>query len=135
MIVVDSSIVFALVVPRDAYHLLALAARRRDADWHAPKLFRSEFRSVAAGHLRRGELLSNVLAAAANAELAVLPYDLTDQEVFAVIQESPLSAYDAEYVALAKRLGCSLVTTDKQVLDHYPNLAIRLQDFAATAPE
>jgi predicted nucleic acid-binding protein len=133
MIVVDSSVVFALVVPRDAYHLMALAARQRDADWHAPILFRSEFRSVAAGHLRRGEPLSNVLAGAANAELAVQAHHVTDQEVFAVIHESPLSAYDAEYVALARRLGCSLVTTDKQVLDHYPNLAIRLEDFAASA--
>jgi hypothetical protein len=44
MIVADSSVVFALVVPRDAYHLMALATRRRDADWHAPLLFRSEFR-------------------------------------------------------------------------------------------
>lgn len=134
MIVADSSVVFALVVPRDAYHSLALAARRKDADWHAPDLCRSEFRSVAAGHLRRGEPLSNVLAGAANAELAVQAHHVTDQEVFAVIHESPLSAYEAEYVALARRLGCFLVTTDKQVLDHYPNLAIRLQDFADAAP-
>jgi predicted nucleic acid-binding protein len=60
---------------------------------------------------------------------------MTDQEVFAVLQESALSAYDAEYVALARRLGCSLVTTDKQVLDHYPNLATRLRDFAGSASE
>jgi predicted nucleic acid-binding protein len=135
MIVVDSSVVFALVVPRDAYHLLALAARRKDSDWHAPALFRSEFRSVAAGHLRHGEALSNVFAATANAELAVQAHHMTDQEVFAVLQESALSAYDAEYVALARRLGCSLVTTDKQVLDHYPNLATRLRDFAGSASE
>ncbi len=135
MIVVDSSVVFALVVPRDAYHLLALQARRKDPDWQAPALFRSEFRSVAAGHLRRGETMSNVLAAAANAELALQAHPVTDQEVFAVIQESPLSAYDAEYVALAKRLGCSLVTTDKQILEHYPNLATRLQEFAAPGME
>ena len=135
MIVVDSSVVFALVVARDAYHLLSLAARRMDSDWHAPALFRSEFRSVAAGHLRRGEALSNVLAAAANAELAVQSHHVTDQEVFAVIQESSLSAYDAEYVGLARRMGCSLVTTDKQILDHYPNLAVRLQDFIASGPQ
>ena len=28
---------------------------------------------------------------------------------------------DERYVASARRLGCSLVTTDKQVLDRYPN--------------
>ena len=130
MIVVDCSVIFALVVPLDAYHPLALKTRQRDPDWHAPGLFRSEFRSVAAGHLRRGEPPAHVLAAAANAELAVLAHEVTDQEVFAVVQESPLSAYDAEYVGLARRLACSLVTTDRVILEHYPHLAIRLQDFA-----
>jgi predicted nucleic acid-binding protein len=130
MIVVDCSVVFALVVPLDAYHPLAHKTRQRDPDWHAPRLFRSEFRSVAAGHLRRGEPPAHVLAAAANAELAVLAHEVTDQEVFAVVQESPLSAYDAEWVGLARCLACSLVTTDRVILEHYPHLAIRLQDFA-----
>jgi len=34
---------------------LALAARKKDPDWQAPPLFHSEFRSVAAGHLRTME--------------------------------------------------------------------------------
>jgi len=131
VIVVDVSVVFGLVVTRDDYHRLAVAARKRDPDWQAPRLFRSEFRSIAAGHLRRGESLRNVLAASANAQLAVLAHEVNDQEVFAVIQESPLSAYDAEYVALARRLGSTLVTTDRQILEHYPDLAVRLQDFAS----
>jgi hypothetical protein len=71
MIVVDVSVLFGLVVKRDDYHSFAIAARKRDPDWQAPRLFRSEFRSIAAGHLRRGEPLQNVLAAAANAQLAV----------------------------------------------------------------
>ncbi|MBX3745894.1 MAG: type II toxin-antitoxin system VapC family toxin [Verrucomicrobiae bacterium] len=132
MIVVDVSVLFGLVVKRDAYHALAMGARRRDPDWQATRLFRSEFRSIAAGHLRRGEPLQNVMAAAANAQLAVTTHELTDQEVFAVIQESSLSAYDAEYVALARRLGVVLVTTDREILGHYPNLAVRLQDYART---
>lgn len=133
MIVVDVSVLFGLVVTRDDYHPLAVAARERDPDWQAPRLFRSEFRSIAAGHLRRGEALVNVLAAAANAQAAVVMHEVSDQEVFAIVQESSLSAYDAEYVALARRLGVTLVTTDRQVLEQYPNLAVRLQDFARPA--
>jgi predicted nucleic acid-binding protein len=60
-------------------------------------------------------------------------HEVSDQEVFAIVQESSLSAYDAEYVALARRLGVTLVTTDRQVLEQYPNLAVRLQDFARPA--
>ena len=109
----------------------ASKARLRDADWHAPELCRSEFRSVAAGCLRKGEPMEQVLAAAAVADDAARFYRMEPQEVFAVVQESPLSAYDAEFVALARRLGCLLVTTDKQILKHYPGLAVRLADFVA----
>mgnify|MGYP000846774734 CR=1 FL=1 len=63
MIVVDVSVLFGFAVNRDDYHPLAIAARKRDPDWQAPRLYRSEFRSIAAGHLRRGEPLPNVLAA------------------------------------------------------------------------
>lgn len=133
MIVVDVSVLFGFVVSRDAYHALAVAARERDAEWQVPRLARSEFRSIAAGHLRRGEPLANVLAAAANAQWAVSVHDMSDQEVFAVVQESSLSAYDAEYVALARRFGVQLVTTDRQVLECYPHLAVRLQEFAHPA--
>ena len=52
---------------------------------------------------------------------------------FAVDLNSHLSAYAAEYVALARRLGVTLVTTDRQVLEHSPNLAVRLQEFARPA--
>lgn len=133
MIVVDVSVLFGFVVNRDDYHALAVAARERDSDWQAPRLYRSEFRSIATGHLRRGEPLANVLAALANAQVAVSAHEVSDQEVFAVVQESSLSAYDAEYVALARRLGVALVTTDRQILEQYPNVAVRLQDFARPA--
>jgi len=49
MIVVDNSVLVGFVLPPDAYHDEASASRDRDADWHAPFLARTEFRSVAAG--------------------------------------------------------------------------------------
>ena len=129
MIVVDNSVLAGFALPQDGYHGDAVRAFKQDADWHAPELARSEFRSVAAGVLRRGETLSTLLESAAVSDAAATFYRLHANEVFAVMQESPLSAYDAEYVALARRLGCQLVTTDKLVLDHYPSLAVRLATF------
>ena len=133
MIVVDNNALSGLAIPGDAYHQAASKARRQDADWHAPELCRSEFRSVATGCLRKGEPIEHVLAAAAVADGAARFYRMEPQEVFAVVQESPLSAYDAEFVALARRLGCPLVTTDKQILKYYPNVAVRLTDFIAVS--
>ena len=130
MIVVDGSVLVGFVLPPDAYHGDASACRDRDADWHAPFLARTEFRSVAAGYLRRGEALDTLIEAAALAVLSVRAHHLTDAEVFAVLQSAPLSAYDAEYVALARRLGCQLVTTDREVLKAFPQLAVRLSEYA-----
>ena len=131
MIVVNGSVLVGFVLPPDAYHEDARACRDRDPDWHAPFLARTEFRSVAAGYLRRGEALDTLLEAAALAVLSVRAHHLTDAEVFAVLQSAPLSAYDAEYVALARRLGCKLVTTDREVLKAFPQLAVRLSEYAA----
>lgn len=132
MIVIDNAVLAGFALGRDAYHAHARKTYVKDPDWHAPELVRSEFRSVASGALRRGESLPTILAAAAAADQCAVFYRLGANEVFAVLQESPLSAYDAEYVALARRLGCQLVTTDKAVLDHYPSLAVRLEDFAVS---
>ncbi len=130
MIVVDNSVICGFVISSDAYHVAAVACRDRDPEWHAPFLARTEFRSVAAGYLRKGESLATLMAAGALAAMSVQVHHVTDAEVFSIIGASPLSAYDAEYVALAQRLNCNLITTDKEVLKRYSGLAIRLADWA-----
>jgi predicted nucleic acid-binding protein len=131
MIVVDASVICGFVISADAYHARAMACRDRDPEWHAPFLWRTEFRSVAAGYLRKGEPVATLMAAAALAALSVQAHHLTDAEVFSILGAGSLSAYDAEYVALAQRLNCKLITTDQEVLKCYPGLAIRLADYAA----
>jgi predicted nucleic acid-binding protein len=130
MIVVDNSVICGFVISSDAYHAGAVACRDRDPEWHAPFLSRTEFRSVAAGYLRKGEPLATLMAAGALAALSVQAHHLTDAEVFSILAASSLSAYDAEYVALAQRLNCKLITTDREVLKCYPSLAVRLADYA-----
>ena len=55
MIVVDSNVVAYLYLPGD-YTEKAEALLEHDADWAAPLLWRSEFRNILAGYLRRIEL-------------------------------------------------------------------------------
>ena len=95
MIVVDNSVIVGFVLQGDAYHADAVACRDRDKEWHAPFLARTEFRSVAAGYLRRGEDIEAIIEAGALAVLSVQSHHLTDAEVFAVLQGTRLSAYDA----------------------------------------
>ena len=47
--------------------------------------------------------------------------------MFQVIEASRLSAYDAEFVALAEILDVTLVTEDRAVLSAFPERAISIE--------
>lgn len=50
-------------------------------------------------------------------------YSVGGERVLQLVATSPCSAYDCEYVALADELGVTLVTSDAQVLRHFPQVA------------
>ena len=52
MIVVDSNVLAYLYLPGE-YSTAAEALLEQDSDWAAPILWRSEFRNILAGYLRR----------------------------------------------------------------------------------
>jgi predicted nucleic acid-binding protein len=66
--------------------------------------------------------------AAAEAGLAGREHHLPSSRVFRVAEQSRLSAYDAEFVALAEILGARLVTEDRAILAAFPNQATGLDD-------
>lgn len=47
----------------------------------------------------------------------------------ALAASSACSAYDCEFVALAKDLDIPLVTADKQILTQFPDVAVSLATF------
>ena len=131
MIVVDTNVIQYCWV-RGVNTQIAQAVRSRDPDWHAPILWRSEFRNVLSAYLRRGLLsrpqIDEVLAAAANA-LAEGEHIIADERVLDVVESSVLTAYDAEFVALAEALTVPLVTADRAVLKAFPDRAITMEAF------
>ena len=130
MIVVDNNVVAGFILPKDDFHIEAVAARKKDSDWQVPALFRSEFRSVARKHLLKGESEDLLIQAAQAAVMSVTVHEMNDAEIFSIVREVPaISSYDAEYIALARRLGCLLVTNDGQVLKQFPKLAVSLSQF------
>lgn len=133
MIVVDTNIVHYCWV-RGQNTDLAQAVRRRDPDWHVPVLWRSELRNVLTAYLRRGLLsrpqIGRVLSAAGEA-LAGGEHKIPDNLVLDVVENSTLTAYDCEFVALASALGVPLVTADKAVLKAFPDRALTMEVFAA----
>ena len=46
-----------------------------------------------------------------------------------LVAASDCSAYDCEYVALARHLNLKLVTYDKKILHNFPDIAVDLTGF------
>lgn len=103
-----------------------------DPVWAAPVLWRSEFRSILAGYIRqRGLGLHDAWQAHELAEALFRGNEFTirGERVLQLVAGSPCSAYDCEYVALAQELGVPLVTANRQVLRHFPAVAVRPREF------
>ena len=131
MIVVDTNIIHYCWV-RGQHTEIAQAVRRQDPDWHAPVLWRSELRNVLTAYLRR-RLLSRVqiggILRAADQAMADGEHLVADDLVLEVVAGSTLTAYDAEFVALASALAVPLVTADKAVLKAFPEQAVTMEAF------
>jgi len=135
MIVVDTNVLAYLWLPGGmtpaAEQLLA-----SDAEWAAPVLWRSEFRSILSGAIRRQTLslaqAANI-AAAAEAQLQGREFSVKSARVLALANRSGCSSYDCEFVALADDIGVPLVTNDRQVLRAFAEIAVPLTGFAPRA--
>jgi predicted nucleic acid-binding protein len=128
MIVVDTNIVAYLYLPTE-FTEQAERLFRRDPVWAAPVLWRSEFRNVLALYMRRGLLdLAKAIQLQTEAEslLSENEYEVASLDVLQLVQSSPCSAYDCEFVALAQKLGTKLVTADTAILDAFPGTASSL---------
>lgn len=128
MIVVDSNVLAYLYLPGE-FTEAAEALLGREPEWAAPILWRSEFRNILAGYLRRKSLsFEQAVALQEEAEdlLAGREYEVDSQSVLELVRDSDCSAYDCEFVALAERLGTKLVTMDKKLLKAFPDRAVAL---------
>jgi predicted nucleic acid-binding protein len=128
MIVVDSNVVAYLYLPGD-YTERAEALLEHDADWAAPLLWRSEFRNILAGYMRRKTLTFEAardLQLEAESLLAGAEHEVDSRQVLELVRDSDCSAYDCEFVALAMTLGVKLVTMDAKLLKAFPKYATPL---------
>ena len=122
MIVVDTS-VMAYLFLRSDFSAQAEAWLRDDREWAVPKLWRSEFRNLLAGYLRRKQLSFEAMREIQReAEALVIgnEHEVDSLRVFELVRDSDCSAYDCEFISVALRLGVKLLTADKKVLKAFP---------------
>ena len=128
MIVVDSNVLAYLYLPGE-YTAAAEALLERDPEWAVPILWRSEFRNILAGYMRRRSLTfaqAHELQREAEGLLTGPEFELDSLPVLELVRDSDCSAYDCEFVALAMKLGTKLVTMDSKLLRAFPTRAVAL---------
>jgi len=133
VIVVDTNVIHYCWV-RGVHTEVAQAVRQQDPNWHAPILWRSELRNMLTAYLRRKSLSREQIVEildAADQALGGCEHIIADQLVLDVVAGSMLTAYGAEFVALASALSVPLVTADKAVLKAFPNRALTMEAFVS----
>jgi predicted nucleic acid-binding protein len=131
MIVVDTNVIGAVYL-ESARSQQAEQALRKDAEWAAPLLWRSEFRNVLALYMRKSWLSLEECQQLMDEALQLLAgheYETDSRQVLRLAAGSTCSAYDCEFVALAQELGTVLVTMDKQILRDFPDVAVSVDTF------
>jgi predicted nucleic acid-binding protein len=131
MIVVDTNIIIHLHMTSEwSTHILGIL--QMDPYWYSPPLWQSEFRNVLSGAMRRNiinldqarQIMESALETMAGHEIPV-----SSGRVLELAAVSSCTAYDCEFVALAKELGVKLVTFDKQILARFPETAVEPFEF------
>ena len=132
-VVVDTNIIAYYWLP-GAHTDSAVALRRHTDEWFVPTLWRSEFRNVLARYLRAGTIglaQASALIRSAEAELVDGERDVDSAAVMGFVAKSACSAYDCEFVALAKSMGYPLVTGDIRIVRTFPETAVTMDDLLA----
>jgi len=134
MIVADTNLVAQLILSLDQTRK-AQAVYRLDSDWRMPSLWRHEFLNVLATYLRFDRIPIAPLLSAWNRAL-VLFDDATCEvdmpEALRVAGQCGISAYDAQYVALAQALNVPLITEDRKLLRAAPLQALSISQYLAS---
>jgi predicted nucleic acid-binding protein len=131
LIAVDTKIISYLFI-KGEFTALSEKTFQKDHHWVAPFLWRSEFRNVLAACFRKGLLTFNdALQIVDQAEWLMRgnEFSLTSASVLRLVTQSDCSAYDCEFVALARELRIPLITMDKKILKAFPEAVMRPEDF------
>ena len=127
MIVADTNLIAALAVKTEV-SALAFAVLSKDSEWMAPPIWESELRNALIGMIRAGRISHRTANAAfALAAERVETLSVSTSAVLRLAEEHGLSAYDAEFAALAEWLDCTLLSFDDDLLK--PGLAVHPSAF------
>lgn len=130
MIVVDTNVIAALLLPISGHTEAAMSLLADDREWAAPLLWRSELTNVLATGVRNGWFdLPRALEALETAEEVIgdNQFAVPADEVLKLAADSGCTGYDCEFALLARELEVRLVTLDRALLEAFPGFAVSLE--------
>ena len=133
MIVVDTNLIAYAVVPGPRTDA-ALAVLGVDSQWVAPPLWRYELRNALLTTMRAGKLtLAGALGSFEEADRLVSDVGLEEETeaCLRMAEKVKISAYDAEFVLAAERLGLPLVSADRKLSKAFPGRVLSPEEFVA----
>jgi predicted nucleic acid-binding protein len=134
MIIVDTNVITYFFLRGERTRQTRLLFRR-DPDWAAPILWRSEFRNVLFQRIRQGGITLEgalELSIAARELFASREFQVKDEDVMSLSETTACSAYDCEFAALAMKMRIPLITEDRQILREFPEVAVSMETFVGT---
>jgi predicted nucleic acid-binding protein len=132
MIVVDANIIiyWAMDAPESD---LVERLREHDPDWRTVPLWRQEFTSAMLTLMRARQVdVRQAHRAMERADVWASPREVAVSQIVVlhVALRDGISAYDAQYVALAESLSTRCATADKPLARKCPQSTLLLADFA-----
>ena len=127
MIVSDSNLIASCVLKSEAT-TAALALLERDPDWRVPRLWRYEMLNIFSTMIKAKLLARNDAESTYRQLLEILRAKEKDPEpssVLSLVEQYGISGYDAHFVALARDLDLKLYTQDKELLEKFPETAVK----------
>lgn len=128
MTVVDSNVIAYLLI-RGEHTRNAEKALRTDPEWVAPVLWRSEVRNVLSTYVLLGHFPARFALQLMDEAYDLMrggEYEVKSDDVLLLAADSGCSAYDCEFVALARDLEVPLLTSDRKILEAFPDIAVSL---------
>ena len=131
MIVVDTNVLAARTMQHEKSSLAGQVARH-DPVWIAPPLWRYEFQNILAKNLWTQRMTMDAAVATWGQVMDAMTENEREPSPENVINLSGrhrITAYDANFIALAMDMGVLCVTEDGELQRKFPAIAVSMEDF------
>ena len=137
MIIVDVNVVAYLLIAGDKTEL-AQQAWAKDPQWRLPSHWRHELLNVLAAYVHSGGTAADDAVAIWRRAIALLGSEEEQppmEQALLLAAEQQISAYDAQYVALAHTHKLPLISENRALQLKFPEIVLSLQEFCSLNPD